>query len=81
LYGFQLSSQVLVSADLAQQKPKRARWTALRATRMGMVVAVATAFALWVGRDSIANTLRGTWHGHVERWKMLVNPGKLMVIT
>lgn len=57
LYGFQLSSQVLVSADLAQQKPKRARWTALRATRMGMVVAVATAFALWVGRDSIANTL------------------------
>ena len=56
LYGFQLSSQVLVSADLASGKPKRARWTAVRCSRMGMVVATATALALWIGRDSIANT-------------------------
>ena len=55
LYGFQLASQVLVSSDLAKNTPKRARWTAIRATRMGILVACATAFALWIGRESIAD--------------------------
>eukprot|EP00434_Breviolum_minutum_P002462 symbB.v1.2.002177.t1/scaffold112.1/size324616/5 len=57
LYGFQLASQVLVSSDLAKNTPKRARWTAIRATRMGILVACATAFALWIGRESIADAL------------------------
>ena len=62
LYGFQLASQVLVSSDLAKNTPKRARWTAIRATRMGILVACATAFALWIGRESIADaSLRFRW--------------------
>lgn len=56
-YGFQLASQVLVSADVAKGLPRRARWTALRAMRMAMLVASATALALWVGRESIAAAL------------------------
>lgn len=57
MYGFQLASQVLVSADVAKGLPRRARWTALRAMRMAMLVASATALALWVGRESIAAAL------------------------
>ena len=57
MYGFQLATQVLVSADVAAGQPRRARRTALSALRMACLAALATAAALHLGRASIAATL------------------------
>ncbi|CAK9112493.1 Protein DETOXIFICATION 45 [Durusdinium trenchii] len=84
MYGFQLASQVLVSADVAKGLPRRARWTALRAMRMAMLVASATALALWVGRESIAaalvRDLLATWQQVIQSFETLVPPAMAMLL-
>jgi len=57
LYGFQLATQVLVSAHVANGDSRRGRWTAMRAIRMSSSVAAANAVFLMLGKGWIANML------------------------
>merc|ERR1719461_850332 len=57
MYGFQLSVQVLVSADVVRGSPKHARWTIMRTLRLSIVAAAMAAGTIWTGRGLIANII------------------------
>lgn len=80
LYGFQLAAQVLVSADVSRGDLRRGRWTALRAVRLGVIVAAISAAVLYFGAGVLPRALSITDPAVIAAFGEMAAPAALMVL-